>query len=236
MKDFSFYTLLCFFNISLGLIIKYKTDFVLKREKINYKAFKNMLDCNRSKSKYISNLSYSYFDDFIELILSCCVPVVNIFTGYNFVRVLLSHKTHLTYGIKLVDKIELNKTILEITKLKRYDNTDFYDDLSKLLKDDSFEYKEVILKSLNMLLQYIREYESVKTISKEDFEYKEELLSKLNESILKFKEMSKKLITLHNKNHYSLNELNEFNSLLDNITKDIVNEKAIFIKGKGLEF
>lgn len=235
MNGFTFYTLFCLFNIAIGLIIKYKTELVLDKEKISYKPFKEMLDSNRQQNDFISNLSYTYFDDFFDLILASCIPVVDIFTCYTLLKVSFSHKSHLIHSLELMDLVDLEKKLNYLNKLKEYDDSKFYDDLSKLLKDGSFEYKDIIIKSLNMLIGYIKEYENIKLLSKQDIEYKKELSVKLNESILKFKEMSKKLITLHNKNNYNLNDLDNFNSLLDNIIDDIDNEKAIFIKQKDLD-
>lgn len=229
---FNIYIGACVVNMILGLTIQYKIESILDKERISYKAFKNTLENNSEKNEYVKALAYSYSNEFLEVIVFSCVPVLHLFSTYMYLKVTCLYKKHLANALELID---LYKAKNQLNKLKQYDNSNFYDNLSKLLSDDSFEYKDIIIKSLNMLIQYVQEYEGVKLLSDKDKIYKKELGNKLNESISKFKEVSKELITLHNKNNYDFNDLNKFNSLLDNIIDDIKSQKAIFIEKKQLD-
>lgn len=224
---FEVYVGACIINMILGLTIQSKIEKRLDKARVSYKGFKNMIDDLDDSDKLVVELQYCYTNEFLEVVTFSCVPILHLFSTYMYSKFFLTYKKHMVHILEVID---LYKAKTTLNRLKKHsEQEDFYDKVSNLLNDNRFEYKDVIIKSLNMLADYINRYESIKIISNEDECYKKELKDKLNESINKFNEMSKELIALHNKNNYNFSDLDKLNSLLDSITKDIKNQKAIFI-------
>lgn len=214
-----FNTAISLLNLFLGISIKVKTEKNMQKTNMNIKCFKYSIEHYDHHNIHTLYFSFSYSNNIFEVIFKSLFPFINAFTLLCFAKTTFNYNKQ--YNLS-VDIYNLYMGITHLEKIEKYDNdSEFFDQCSGLIADDTFEHKEEILDKLKTLYSHIINYENINDLSEEDKKRREILLNNIKESIFKFKEIAKELSTLHNDKKYKFEELEDFNKSLDKLSLEI---------------
>lgn len=221
----TFNTIISLINLFLGISIKIKTEKNMQKSNMNIKCFKYSIEHYEHHNIHTLYFSFSYNDNIFEVMFKSLFPFINAFTLLCFAKTTFNYNKQ--YNLS-VDIYNLYMGITHLEKIEEYDNdSEFFDQCSDLIADDTLEYKEEILEKLKILYNHITNYESINDLSEEDKKSREILLSNIKESISKFKNIVKELSTLHNDKKYKFEELEQFNQSLDELSLQIKLKNSI---------